>query len=89
MDVGSGSLDDPETWRIHWQGFMVIHPRNRHDMPLFMDIGCEPKNHAEAHDQKSHWTKIRLTFDEDKVVIEAQYKNLKNNPNSSMIDNPY
>jgi len=60
-------------------------------MPLFYgSMGATQKNRdAEQTIKKVIETNKTNLSDEDKVVIEAQYKNLKNNPNSSMIRHPY
>lgn len=85
MNVGSGSLDNPEREGFHLKGFHGITPETETTCHYLWTMAANPKTDAEATIKKVI-EQIRLTFDEDKVVIEAQYKNLQNNLNSSMID---
>lgn len=74
MDAGSGRLDDPAREGFHMRGFHGVTPETDTRSHYFWTIATNP------HPDKQDVTQLvvdqtALTFDEDKVVIEAQWRN--------------
>jgi vanillate O-demethylase monooxygenase subunit len=85
MDVGSGSFDDPQREGFHMRGFHGVTPETDTTSHYFWTIATNP------HPDKQDVTKLvvdqtALTFDEDKVIIEAQYQNQLRFPVRSQLD---
>lgn len=74
MDAGSGSYDDPDRDGFHMRGFHGITPETDNTTHYFWTIATNP------HPEKDNVVDLVVkqtadTFMEDKVVIEAQWKN--------------
>ena len=74
MDVGAGQLDDPNREGFHMRGFHGVTPETETTSHYFWTIATNP------HPDREDVTQLVVeqtaaTFEEDKVVIEAQYKN--------------
>lgn len=85
MAAGTGSIEDPNREGFHMRGFHGVTPETETTAHYLWTICTNP------HPEKSDVTKLvvdqtALTFDEDKVVIEAQWNNQKRFPVRSQID---
>lgn len=85
MDAGVGRLDDPDRDGFHMRGFHGVTPETDSTSHYFWTIATNP------HPDKQDVTKLivdqtALTFEEDKVVIEAQWKNQCRFPVRSQVD---
>jgi len=76
VDLGTYDLDDPDRKGFHMRGFHGITPETDETSFYFWTIATNPENNVEEIKQKVV-EQTRLTFDEDKVVVEAQYQNMK------------
>lgn len=86
MEPGSGSMDDPERGGFHMRGLHGVTPETDETSHYFWSIASNehpqmPGNLDAVVEQ------TRYTFGEDKVVIEAQYENMKGfGPSATWID---
>jgi vanillate O-demethylase monooxygenase subunit len=85
MDVGSGSFDDPDRHGFHMRGFHGVTPESETTSHYFWTIATNP------HPDKDDVTQLvvdqtALTFEEDKVVIEAQWQSQCRFPVRHQID---
>ena len=85
MDTGTGRLDDPDREGFHMRGFHGVTPETDTTSHYFWTIATNP------HPDKQDVTKLvvdqtAMTFDEDKVVIEAQWNNQCRFPVRSQVD---
>ncbi|WLH65927.1 aromatic ring-hydroxylating dioxygenase subunit alpha [Pseudomonas sp. FP2300] len=85
LDAGTEPLDAKDRGGFHMRGFHGVTPETESSSHYFWTIATNPKSNPEAVKQKVV-EQTRLTFDEDKVVIEAQYRNMCRFPNREMID---
>ena len=74
MDHGTGSYDDPARYGFHMRGFHGVTPETVTTTHYFWTIATNP------HPDRADVTKLVVnqtaaTFEEDKVIIEAQYQN--------------
>lgn len=74
MDLGSGSYENPERAGFHMRGFHGITPETDSTCHYFWTIATNP------HPDRQDVTQLVVdqtaaTFQEDKVVIESQYRN--------------
>ena len=74
MDVGTDRLDNPAREGFHMRGFHGVTPETESTSHYFWTVATNP------HPQMENVTQTVVeqsaaTFDEDKVVIEAQYRN--------------
>jgi len=76
VDLGAYDLDDPDRKGFHMRGFHGITPETDESSFYFWTIATNPENNVEEIKEKVV-EQTRLTFDEDKVVVEAQYLNMK------------
>jgi phenylpropionate dioxygenase-like ring-hydroxylating dioxygenase large terminal subunit len=74
MDVGSGRLEDPERDGFHMRGFHGITPETATTTHYFWSMATNPHPGVENGTQ-TVIDQSAATFDEDKTVIEAQYRN--------------
>jgi vanillate O-demethylase monooxygenase subunit len=79
MDAGSGSFDDPGRAGFHMRGFHGVTPETRSTAHYFWTVATNP------HPDRQDVTKLvvdqtALTFEEDKVIIEAQWRNQQRFP---------
>lgn len=75
VDAGTDSLDDPQRGGFHMRGFHGVTPETETTSHYFWTMATNPKSDPEAIKTKVV-EQTALTFDEDKVVIEAQYRNM-------------
>lgn len=85
MDAGSGSLDDPGREGFHMRGFHGVTPETDTSSHYFWTIATNP------HPDKQDVTKLvvdqtAMTFEEDKVIIEAQWNNQLRTPPHRQLD---
>ena len=79
MDVGTGRLDDPGREGFHMRGFHGVTPETATSTHYFWTIATNP--HPEREDvTKLVVAQTAATFEEDKVVIEAQWRNQQRFP---------
>jgi nitrite reductase/ring-hydroxylating ferredoxin subunit len=76
VEPGKGSLDDPNRGGFHMRGFHGVTPETDTTAHYFWSIASNkhpdmPENIDTVVEQ------TKFTFGEDKVVIEAQYRNMK------------
>lgn len=74
MDHGTGSYDDAERDGFHMRGFHGVTPETETSTHYFWTIATNP------HPDRADVTQLVVdqtaaTFEEDKVIIEAQYRN--------------
>ncbi len=84
MDTGSGSLDDPARGGFHMRGFHGVTPETEHSAHYFWTVATNP------HPDRKDVTQLVVdqtaaTFEEDKVVIEAQWRNQQRFPGRAQI----
>ncbi|MBW4793173.1 aromatic ring-hydroxylating dioxygenase subunit alpha [Pseudomonas tolaasii] len=75
VDVNTDAVDDPERGGFHMRGFHGVTPETDTTSHYFWTMATNPVSDPEAIKAKVIEQTI-LTFDEDKVIIEAQYKNM-------------
>ena len=85
MDVGTGRLEDPGREGFHMRGFHGVTPETDASSHYFWSIATNP------HPDKQDVTRLVVdqtaaTFEEDKVVIEAQWKNQQRFATRSQLD---
>jgi len=74
MDAGTGELTDPARQGFHMRGFHGVTPETETSAHYFWTIATNP--HADREDVTQLVVdQTAATFEEDKVVIEAQYRN--------------
>lgn len=71
LDSGSEPVDSHNRGGFHMRGFHGVTPETESSSHYFWTIATNPKSNAEAVKEKVV-EQTRLTFDEDKVVIETQ-----------------
>lgn len=76
IDAGIDSLDNPDRGGFHMRGFHAITPETEDTCHYFWTMSTNPTQDKE-NIAKVVVDQTRMTFDEDKVVIENQFKNLK------------
>jgi vanillate O-demethylase monooxygenase subunit len=74
MDAGTGDLTDPARAGFHMRGFHGITPETESTSFYFWSISSN-RNPARPDMAQKINRATALTFDEDRVVIEAQYAN--------------
>ncbi len=84
-DAGTESLDDPQRGGFHMRGFHGVTPESETTSHYFWTMATNPKDNREAIAAKVVEQTV-LTFDEDKGVIEAQYKNMLEFGGRPMVD---
>ncbi|MGE8303548.1 MULTISPECIES: aromatic ring-hydroxylating dioxygenase subunit alpha [Pseudomonas] len=85
VDAGTEPLDNPQRGGFHMRGFHGVTPETETTSHYFWTIATNPEsNHEEVKAKVVEQT--IMTFDEDKVVIESQYKNLCRFGERQMID---
>lgn len=75
VDAGSESLDEPRRGGFHMRGFHGVTPETESTSHYFWTIATNPRSNPEETKAKVVEQTV-MTFDEDKVVIEAQYRNM-------------
>ncbi|MDR0277303.1 MAG: aromatic ring-hydroxylating dioxygenase subunit alpha [Paucimonas sp.] len=75
VDAGTDALDDPGRGGFHMRGFHGVTPETETTSHYFWTMATNPRSDVEAI-KATVVEQTALTFDEDKVVIEAQYRNM-------------
>lgn len=75
IDAGTDSLDNTDRGGFHMRGFHGVTPETESTSHYFWTIATNPKSNQDEIKAKVV-EQTAMTFDEDKVVIEAQYKNM-------------
>ena len=85
VDVDGDDVEDINRGGLHMRGFHGITPETETSCYYFWTIASNPTSNKEAIKEKviDHTSR---TFDEDKVIIEAQYENMVKYPHENMID---
>jgi len=81
MDAGSGDLNDPARPGFHMRGFHGITPETETTSFYFWTISSNRNPARPGMADKIHRDSA-LTFDEDRVVIEAQHANMARLPDA-------
>lgn len=85
VDAGTDALDDPHRGGFHMRGFHGVTPETETTSHYFWTMATNPRSNVEEIKAKVV-EQTALTFDEDKVVIEAQYQNMLGFGPRPMID---
>lgn len=75
VDANTDDLNDPQRGGFHMRGFHGVTPETDTTSHYFWTMATNPQSDHEAIKAKVI-EQTALTFDEDKVVIEAQYQNM-------------
>lgn len=76
VEPGTDAIDDPDRGGFHMRGFHGITPETEESCHYFWSMAANKHpDMPETIDTVVEQT--RYTFDEDRVVIEAQYRNMK------------
>lgn len=85
MDAGADSLSNPQREGFHMRGFHGVTPETETSAHYFWTIATNP--HPEMDDPTQLVIdQTAATFEEDKVVIEAQFRNQQRFGKRSVID---
>lgn len=84
MDAGSGDLNNPDRPGFHMRGFHGITPETESTSFYFWTISSSRNPARPGMADKIH-RDTALTFDEDRVVIEAQHANMARFPGAAPI----
>jgi phenylpropionate dioxygenase-like ring-hydroxylating dioxygenase large terminal subunit len=84
-DVGTEDMRDPHRGGFHMRGFHAITPETDTTAHYMWTMATNPHPDREDVGQLVY-EQTALTFYEDKVIIEAQYENMKRFPNAPQID---
>ena len=76
VDAGSEPIDAPERGGFHMRGFHGVTPETETTSHYFWTMATNPPTNAQDVKAKVIEQTV-LTFDEDKIVIEAQYRNMR------------
>ncbi|MGF2687516.1 Rieske 2Fe-2S domain-containing protein [Marinobacter sp. DUT-3] len=85
VDAGSEPIDNPSRGGFHMRGFHGITPETETTSHYFWTIASNPTENQEEV-MKKVVDQTAYTFEEDKEVIEAQYRNMIDFPGEPMID---
>ena len=83
MDAGTGDLEDPERTGFHMRGFHGITPETETTCFYFWTISSN-RNPARPDMVETIHRATAFTFDEDRLVIEAQHANMARFPSAPM-----
>ena len=84
-DAGTEDMRDPQRGGFHMRGFHAITPET--DTTAHYMWTMASNNHPERPDVSGVvFDQTALTFEEDKVVIEAQYRNMLRHPGAPQVD---
>ncbi|CAE6903522.1 2Fe-2S ferredoxin [Pseudomonas marincola] len=85
IDAGTDSLDNPQREGFHMRGFHGVTPETETTSHYFWTMATNPKSNEQEIKAKVI-EQTAMTFDEDKVVIEAQYRNMLEFGPKPMVD---
>ena len=84
-DAGTGSMRHPDRGGFHMRGFHGVTPETNASTHYFWTVATN--RHPEMPDMTDTvYEQSALTFEEDKVVIEAQYRNMQRFSGAPQID---
>lgn len=84
-DVGTADMRDPQRGGFHMRGFHAITPETESTAHYMWTMAAN--SHPERPDvSELVYQQTALTFEEDKVIIEAQYRNMLRFPGAPQID---
>ena len=83
MSAGTGDLNDPERAGFHMRGFHGITPETESTSFYFWTISSN-RNPSRPDMVETIHRATAFTFDEDRVVIEAQHANMERFPGARM-----
>ena len=83
LDAGTGDLADAARPGFHMRGFHGITPETETTTHYFWTISST-RNAARPNVREKIHHDTALTFDEDRVIIEAQHENMVRFPNAPM-----
>ena len=75
VDQGTDALDDPDRGGFHMRGFHGITPETETTCHYFWTMATNPTQDHDAIKAKVINQTV-MTFEEDKVIIESQYRNM-------------
>ncbi|MFM0156932.1 Rieske 2Fe-2S domain-containing protein [Paraburkholderia sediminicola] len=85
VEPGSDSLSDPNRGGFHIRGFHGVTPETETSTHYFWTVATNP--HPDMQDvTEIVRSQSELTFQEDKIVIEAQYRNMLRFSGASTVD---
>lgn len=84
VDAGTDSLDNPERSGFHMRGLHAITPESEETCHYFWTMSTNPQQDRE-NIAKVVVDQTRMTFDEDKIIIEKQYNNLREFAGAEML----
>ena len=85
VEQGSEPVDSPDRGGFHMRGFHGLTPETDESCFYLWTMASNPTQNVEDT-MKKVFDQTAFTFDEDKVVIEAQYENMKRFNDKKMID---
>lgn len=85
VDVNTDDLDDPERGGFHMRGYHAITPETETSSHYLWTMATNPQDNREEV-LAAVIQQTAFTFQEDKVVIEAQYNNMKQFAGEPMVD---
>ncbi|WP_297842625.1 aromatic ring-hydroxylating dioxygenase subunit alpha [Pseudomonas sp.] len=85
VDAGSQPVDDPQRGGFHMRGFHGITPETDTTCHYFWTMATNPISDPEAT-TRNVIEQTRQTFDEDKLIIEAQFANQQRFGERPMVD---
>ncbi|VVM93806.1 Toluene-4-sulfonate monooxygenase system iron-sulfur subunit TsaM1 [Pseudomonas fluorescens] len=85
IDAGTDDLHNPDRGGFHMRGFHGVTPETETSSHYFWTMATNPESDPEAVKARVI-EQTMLTFDEDKLVIEAQYQNMCRFGTRPMID---
>jgi len=85
VDAGTDALDDPQRGGFHMRGFHGITPETATTSHYFWTMASS--SHPDQPDNlELVYRQTEATFEEDRVIIEAQYSNMRQFDGAPMID---
>ncbi|TCK04198.1 aromatic ring-hydroxylating dioxygenase subunit alpha [Marinobacterium mangrovicola] len=85
VNANTESLDSPDRGGFHMRGFHAITPETAESSHYFWTVASNPATNKDEIN-KIVTEQSEMTFEEDKVVIEAQYQNMKRFADRPMVD---
>ncbi|HZG21683.1 MAG TPA: aromatic ring-hydroxylating dioxygenase subunit alpha [Herbaspirillum sp.] len=85
VDAGSEPVDNPGRGGFHMRGFHGITPETDNTTHYFWTMACS--SHPDMPDNlEDVYQQTAATFEEDRIIIEAQYRNMRQFAGRDMID---
>jgi phenylpropionate dioxygenase-like ring-hydroxylating dioxygenase large terminal subunit len=84
VDANTESMDDPARGGFHMRGLHGVTPETENSTHYFWTVCCNrPQDRPSIKDLV--YQQVADTFEEDRIVIEAQYDNMRRFPDRPMI----